>query len=410
MKIIKRIAAFALAAAMLLGICASMTSCKERGNIVASYDGGEIYEGDLVDWQSYFLGFYYQNIIKSENPTAEIQQVLDLTTKAVLQTKIFKDILEKEDILVLKDSDIKQRANEIIEELNEDEELKKLGGYDHWKKYYGVSKNFIYDYAEYVMITECIESYIMSREENKITDEDVRDYWNKNASEFLITPSYILDVIIVVVENSKLGDPAAWESAKAEAQGYLDRLKNGEKYDDVKIAALQNTVDTDIFNAYSVRDRLAISDCEGFEDIDRLLAEAKEVLDGFAEESKIELVEYPDITNENEYRLWFDNVNIHNEIYVKNAILNMEVGDCVSEPIKFINGYEIFRYAEKDENLMFQTPEVNDEVYQRCYDAVYDERWDAGAGPAVTSFEEKMYKDYNVDIKFSYVDAYNGTT
>ena len=92
-----------------------------------------------------------------------------------------------------------------------------------------------------------------------------------------------------------------------------------------------------------------------------------------------------------------------NEFYTKHALLNLDVGETIDEPIRHISGYEIIKLVEMSDKTEFQRPENNPEVYQDVYESLYAEMWNGGKGTSVEKFEKFLQEKYNVSIVYSYL-------
>ncbi|MBQ0125980.1 MAG: hypothetical protein KBS59_06655 [Clostridiales bacterium] len=401
MKLFKKILCLALAVAMLAAVCLALDSCKEKdkGRLLATYKGGEIYEKDVEDWQNYFLIENLSTVANADDYVAAINDINDSTTAFVAQYKAFRCLLEDEKIFSFTDSDVKAFAERLISEF--DVQLEEKGGYGYWKKTYGVSDNFIYDFAEEQLVSAFLEDYVMDH--FGVTDELITDYWEKHAIDYLTVPSYKFEVIMVAVADDDKANVTAWDEAKATAERYIARLNAGESFDTVRTDAIANSKNAAASRTYSVSDSVAISSCEGFEDLNQNLAEVAEFIEKLKETSETELVEYADPNGDaSEYAFWFQYCNIYNELYVKNSLLNMTIGEVCENPIRHIAGYEIIKLTEIDENIAFLRPENDEAVYKDVYDRLYIELWADGAGTSAQAFASQLAQDYEINIEYSY--------
>ena len=293
MNKIKKIVCLVLAAVTVFSVCAVFASCEKRksGKLLATYSGGEIYESDVADWQNYFRIERLNDIYNADDQEAKIAEVDDETTLFYVNLKAFKKLLEDKGLATFSESSLKKYAEEVLIPAL-DEQYEKNGGYQFWLKSYSVSKNFIYDYAKEQLVTAYLEKYVMST--YGVTDELIYEYWDANAYKYVVVPSYIFNVIMVSVATDDKADPEAWEAAKAEAQGYIDRIKAGEDFDAVKAEAIEKSKNTNSSKAYSVEDSVPFTDCAGFEDKEENLAAIEEYINAYSEAAKIKLVEYAD--------------------------------------------------------------------------------------------------------------------
>ena len=398
----RKIISIVLAVLTVFSVCATFLSCEKasRGTLLATYDGGKVYESDVADWQNFFRIENISDIYNAENQDAMIAEVDDATTAFYVKLKAFRKLLEDKGIATITDSSIKQYAEEMIIPALE-EKYADNGGYEFWRKSYNVSKNFVYDYAEEQIVTAYLEKYVMSV--YGVTEQMIYDYWDANAYKYIVVPSYIFDVIMVSVASEDKADPEAWEAAKAEAQGYIDRIKAGEDFADVKADAIKNSKNSASSEVYSVKDSVPYTECNGFEDKEENLAYIDDYIKAYSEAYNVNLVEYADENgNAKEYALWFGYCNMLNEFYTKYSLLNLEVGETIDEPIRHIEGYEIIKLVEKSDKTEFQNPRTNETVYNDINDTLYEQLWDDGNGSAVDEFEEQLEKDYNIKIEYKY--------
>ena len=406
MKILKKAVAFILLATMLLASCQLFVSCgdeePDKGQLLATYSGGEIYESDVKDWKQLLYYTYFDNIMKAEDQKGEFYAVFDLATSYVVKMKAFEKLLADNGYKTFSETAIKKEAEEIIKSLNEEFE----GGYDAWKKGYRLSDDFIYSYAELQLVSSEMEKYIMSRY-GIITDEMINEYWTNYAGDYVQVPSYYFDNIIVSLPKSEMAGEAAWEEIKAEAQSYIDRINAGEDFEMVKQDAISKSRYATAARLYSIAASLRKGECEGFDDLEAILEDNKRIVNALCEELKVQFVEYADPNGDkDEYEVWYDFVNMNNEASVKNALLNLEEGEVWATPIMSVFGYQIVKLTKSDENVYFRNPTDYPDVYQDVYNKLYAQLWNEGEGPAVKEFEKDLIKDYKIEIVYSYVSEY----
>ena len=406
----KKIVCLLLAAIMTLSACAMFASCEKdnKGELLATYDGGEVYESQVLDWQSYFLMENIKEISQSDDYQAKIAEVNDNTTEFYVQLKAFRKLLADKGIATITDETIKKYAEEVvIPSINDS--TSNSGGYEAWCKSYNVSENFANDLAENSLVAMYLEKYVM--EKYGVTEQLIYDYWDIYSYKYVIVPSYIFDVIMVCVADEDKTDAEAWDAAKAEAEGYIARIKAGEDFAAVKADAIENSKNANPAKIYSVKDSVAMTDCIGFEDKEANLANIEEYFASVTEESKVKLVEYADPSgDEDEYALWFSYCNMLNEFYTKYSLLNLGEGETIDEPIRHIEGYEIIKLTEKNDKTEFQNPRTNTDVYNDIYETLYEQMWDGGNGTSVEKFYTDLKEDYHITVVYSYVSNYTKTT
>lgn len=410
MKITKRIICLSLVVLTLAVLCLTFASCdngKDKGELLATYKGGEVYESDLEDWQNYFLVVNASSIMEADDAQAAILEELDSVTSFYVKMKTFRQYLSDEGVVTLTDDDLK--AAEKLYKAQIESDYSSRGGYEYWLVTFNVSEDFISSYSEIQLLTTYLEKYVM--DEYGVTDEMIQDYWNKNAYKYLVEPSYIFDTIFVPVAEEDRGDADAFAAAKAEAQGYIDRILGGEAFADVKADALKNSKDANTSEVYSIEDSVAKTACSDYEDLEARLKEAKDYVDSVKEEKGTEFVEFANPNgNQKQYELWFNYCNKENQAYVKNFLVTSEIGDVTAEPIRHLLGYEVLMLTKISEDVEFQNPTDNKEIYDEIYQIIYDSLWNEGEGASVQALELQLADNYDIEIKFSYLDDYNETT
>lgn len=409
MKILKKAVAFILLATMLLASCQLFVSCgdeePDKGQLLATYSGGEIYESDVKEWQTFMFHLCIDDVMQASDKKEALYSVFDRATDYVVKMMAFKDLLSKEGLLTVTDNGVKLYAEELIKEINDDFD----GGYEKWKKIFEVSDDFIYQYAETQLLSVEMEKYVMSKY-GVITDEMVNEYWKLHAGDYVQVPKYYFDNIIVSLPKSEMAGETAWEEIKAEAQSYIDRINAGEDFETVKQDAISKSRYATAARLYSNETTVNKTDCVGFEDVEALIAENKEAVDLYCEEFEITFVEYADPNgNKDQYEAWYNLVNMNNEAYVKNALLNLEAGELWQTPIMSVFGYQIMKMTKIDEGdeVYFRKPSEYPEVKADIESKLYQQLWDSGDGPSVDEFEEDLIKDYDIKTVYSYSTEYS---
>lgn len=415
MKIFKRIICAVLVLATVFAACIAFSACGKkdtRGNLVATYKGGEIYESDLSDWQLYFLQENIDEIISAGAglaTSAEItaamdkkrNEILDKATDYVIQIKLAKAYIKDNGIADISDSSISAYAENVKSKI--EEEYASKGGYEYWKSTVcgGVSDNFIVQCAEAEMVLNYMEQCAMAL--SPVTEDMVVEYWRLNRDKYVVAPYYKFDVIIVPLAENSRGGEDDWDAAKAEAQGYIDRIKAGESFEDVKADAISKSKDPSISKFYSVPDTVLPSEADGFVDKEARLNEIAATIEVLKEENDTNFVEYADPKGDaDEYDLWYVYCNLINQLYSKHYAATLEVGEVNDEPFLFVGGYEIIQVIESNHDVTFLDPLTNDNVYSEIYQLIYNELWSKGSGSSVDAFIDKLYKDYEAKVTYRY--------
>lgn len=414
MKVFKKSIGVILVLAMICALCAAFSSCKKdepQNNLVATYKGGEIYENDLADWQTYYLNKNVDEIISAgaektspEEVSAAMEQkrneILDKTTDYVVQVKIVKSYIQENKIAEISDQTIKNYAEKMKSEI--EDQYKDNGGYEYWRDVVcgKVSDNFIIQMSEADIVMNYVERCAM--ELSPVTDELIMDYWRLHQSEYIVTPSYKFEALIVPIADGSNGGEADWAAAKAEAQGYIDRLTAGESFETVKEDALNNSKNPNISKFYSVSDSVDAIEADYFINTEERLAEVEAMIKAVTDQG-LEFVEYADPKgNKDEYELWYYYCGLMNQLYTKHYAATLGIGEVNPEPFLFVNGYEIIKITEHISEAYFLNPETNENVYNEIYNTLYNELWEDGSGSSVDAFMEKLYLDYDVKTVYRY--------
>lgn len=409
MKTIKKISCAIIVFALALTMCLGLASCgkKRGGTLLATYKGGEVYSSELLEWQSYFFYENIDDILSQSDMNAALNARNDQTTKFYVQMKAFRKLLEDKGILKLTEKGIKEYAKELKATFEEEYKGVKagVGGYDFWKSVYHVSDDFINSYAEYELVSAQTEKYVMGN--YGVTDEMIKEYWELHAVDYLDVPSYVFDIILVTVDETKMADADEWARAKAEAESYIKRINAGESFDAVKEDAIKNSTSEKIAKAYSHTEKVSKADCSHFTDLESVIEDINKTRDEFAEKNKVNFVENADPNGDKkEWALWYDYCNLINEATIKHTMPTLEIGQTNSEPIKAIMGYQIVKLVEITDDAAFIDPFKNEEVYNEIYNIIYADRWASGGGVAVDEFIADLEADYEIEIKYSYYEQY----
>ena len=409
MKTFKKSMGFAIACVLVVAVLLGVSSCgkKRGGTLLATYKGGDVYSSELLDWQNYFVYENMEELLKEEDISAALNARNDKTTEFYVQMKAFRQLLEDKGLLKLSDKGIKEYAEELIYAFNEEfkDNSKKVSGYEYWKSVYHVSDDFINSYAEYILVSEQTEKYVMGN--YGVTDEMIKDYWERNAVNYLDVPSYVFEIIVVAVDPEKESDADEWARAKAEAEGYIARIKAGESFDSVKEDAIKNSKSPVIAQAYSRKDRISKTEAAVFTDLDAEIERITKSREDYAAENNIKVVDYADSNGDSkEWALWYAYCNTVNEATIKYVVPRLSIGETADEPIRAIMGYQIVRLEEITDNTAFVSPFEDVDVYNEIYGIIYAERWASGGGEAVDDFLAALTEEYDIKIVYSYYDEY----
>lgn len=412
MKIFKSIICIVL----VLAFACAFIGCEKKPNrkddILLATIGGteEIWANDIVNWQNYMIGQAYDSyadLESEEEIVLKIAEIMDNATLYVAQMKCLeKELVKKGYMQPVTDEDVEQKKAELIAFF--DELYKDDGGYQAFLKSMDLTEDFMKDYARVQLSLMKLESYV--KFEYPITDDMIIEYWEAYMYKYLVTPSYVINTIAVTVADSDLGNKEAWDEAKAEAESILARLKNGENFGTVQEEYLKNSKNPDKAALFSSRSEISKDSCREFEDLEYCLKESEAIVKAACEQNKINFVEYASPTgDENEYSVWFMHLNTRNEAFIKNGLLNAKEGDLL-DVIPYVYGYEIVLYESTTDDLYFDDPRENPEVYNEIYEELWDIIWAEGSGTGVEATLSQLEKDYGIEIKYSYYDVTKAKT
>lgn len=218
MKTAKRIICFILAATFVV---LGLASCKKKGILLATYDGGKIYENDVKELSNYLYAYYY-GMIEEGTTTADV--VAKLAVERAVMDRLYELEL-KEYKMKVDEAEVKEEGDNIKSVI----EAQYEGGWKQYASDVGVSEDFCYVYGRGAVVQEMVENSILFGD--AITDEALKEYYRINGLDYLIYPSYEYTGMLIEVKDP--ADLTEWNSKKAEAQAYLDRILSGEDFDKV---------------------------------------------------------------------------------------------------------------------------------------------------------------------------------
>ncbi len=206
-----KIFALVLCMAMLVLFAAS---CGASDTVVLSYkgDNGETYtlsEAEyafLMKYRKYeiFASYGYSSSLDVDEfwiTDSGDNKTLDATvTASVLETAksvvIERYLMEKYGLSLDNDADIKKELDEAV--ANVKEAAKKLGGGGAFKRYWGYTTDELINYNRMILTSQMVSEYLYDDEKGieKITDEQLNEYYTENYKQYLI-------ILINTKENIK---------------------------------------------------------------------------------------------------------------------------------------------------------------------------------------------------------------
>ena len=382
MKKTIKIISLILAVALIAGI---LVSCKKKrtGILLATYDGkdeydGKVYSGDedLVNWLQYLNQYYYDYL---EDGTISKEAFGEVVIQTVL--------LHRLEELDLKDQDITVSEEEIKEifeynKLNFDEFYD--GGFEEAKKAYGLDDDFWMQYARYRVITNIIiDDQLLKL---NVSESELKEYFSNNYGNYIQKAGY--DYTAVFVEVKDVTDDAEWTTEKANAQAYIDRIKAGEKFEDVYSEILKKY---SVENGYTQASyasgfgTVELSKVADVTDLEEALAKASENFPKADRTADKESEEYKD------YMRYLSTCMGIEQSY---AMKNMQIGEIYPTPIRTPFGWMILRLDEFREKSIYPLfDDVSAQVYaDYCQELVEN-------NTILTKYKESLFNKYNIKIE-----------
>ncbi|MBQ9510387.1 MAG: peptidyl-prolyl cis-trans isomerase [Clostridia bacterium] len=382
MKKFIKILSLILAVALMAGV---LVSCKKKrtGILLATYDGKDAYDGkvysgdeDLANWMQYLTGYYYDYI---EDGSLSNQQFGKLIVNTVVLHRV-EDLDMQARGITIADEDIKEMFD--YNKLNFDEYYE--GGFEQFKKDSGLDDDFWMSMARYNVIENIIREDQLLAED--IGDDELRAYFNNNFANYMKKAGY--DYTAIFVEVNDVSDETEWNGEKANAEAYLSRIKDGEKFEDI-FNEIKEKYSTE--NGYSQSNyasgfgTVELTNVAQIDDLEKALEDVKEKYPNADRNAEKSSEAYAD------YLRYLSACMGMEQSY---AMAHMNVGDVYPTPIATPIGWMILRletYREKNEYPSFE--EMRYQVYLDYCDELME------SNELMSKYKELVFAKYNVNVE-----------
>lgn len=382
-----------LAVLMLAGVlCSCKDKNEDRGILLATYDGGDVYSNDkaVIDWTNYNYGYYYDYL---EEGTMTNQDVAQITVWSVVYPIIMEADLKEKGITITEEA-----VREMFDynKLNYDEYYNDgEGGFEKFKEDSGLDDDFFMLFARRQVIESTASEYLLANAE--VSDEDLLWYYNQNFSDYSEPAGYNFSVLVIEVLD--LASDEEWAAKKTEAQGYIDRLVKDESYDDIKAEILKKYTSEDGYSqTQNVIGSYAVTESELFRNVDEI--KNKEELAETLEEAGSA---YPTRDknadkDSDQYEAYLKYLTLCGQIAQSYAIKNLENGQVYSDPIMFQAGWSVIRFDGYNEKTYYPTlDEVRYDVYKDYLRYLSEE------GTLMKDYGNELMEKYHFVIEEFYV-------
>ena len=213
MKKILKTVCLLLSTVIFIGV---FVSCGKGKYVVAVYNHDkEVYQSEVDDIINYYVNEYWKTGMSESEKT----KIKSSAVNVFVQYRLIEEDLKKDGFRIEKKV-LNDRYR--IEKAKIEENFE--GGYQAWRKTYGVSARFLKEEVRRMLLREkCYENI---RSELEITDDILKNYMSDHAVDYLNPSGYGWTMIFREVKD--ISDETECAAAKAEAQAYIAKLRSGE--------------------------------------------------------------------------------------------------------------------------------------------------------------------------------------
>lgn len=357
---LRRILCFVIALAMIVLVCASCNGNNDKPDpdregqiIVATWNKGNIWSGDIAEWVNYFYATYYSAIQSGQATTDDIMR---LAINAYCLVPLLEDYL-KEIGQPVSEEDINMAVVSYITDI--DMEYEEEGGYDYWKAGIGVTDSFITQLVKYGIYNNNVREYLV--ENDDISEEDLRAYFDENSMSYATPVGYIFSTALCEVLD-KTNDEE-WNAAFEDAKSFIAKAQSGTAFTDVQAEVKAKYTEENgyiLVPYYTTDGVLSKIDLDGmpkFDDLDKYLEElevkyTEKGMDRTADKQSDEYKYY------DEYLFYVYQGTV---AYIfRNKLL--ELGETYGTPILSPNGWMIVEYDSYNNNPWANYEDVKEQV------------------------------------------------
>lgn len=368
---LKRILCLIIALVMVVLVCASCNGNGEKTDpdregqiIVATWNKGNIWSGDVFEWVNYFYSLYYSDIQGGVRTTKDI---LELSIRAYCLVPLLENYLKEIGKTVSEDA-IEVGVLQMM--MNLDELYSEEGGFEYWKNGVGVTDNFIYDYVKYGIYNSAVREYLV--ENYDVSEEKLVEYFNENSMDYATPVGYVFNTALCeVLDQSK---DEEWDTVFEDAKSFIAKAKSGTSFSDIQdeIKAKYTTEDGYVlvpyYTTYGTLTKVDLDSMPKFDDLDKYIEELKakyteKGMDRTAEKTSAEYGYY------DEYMFYVYQGTV---AYIfRNKLL--EIGETYETPIQHPEGWMIVEYDSYNSNPWAKYEDVKEQVKSDYLESIQDQ-------------------------------------
>lgn len=357
-------------------IAAMFVSCKkDKGEIIAVYNDTPVYEADVEELLSYKMA----TELAGGATESELQTLLEEAVTTYVQFLMLELDLKEQGIKV-DESYVNKEFEAAKEELDKSFE----GGYSAWTEAYGVSEDFLKEELRRYILAEMY--YDLAEEKLEIAEDEIKAYYNANASKYFRGKGYNWSVLFREVKD--ITDETECQTAKNEAQEYIYRINEGKMtWDEVETQLLERFTEEDgygkaaYFNGENFTYNTSVIKID---DLDAYLAGLDETYkerdENAAEDSEA-------------YELYMEYIGKCFEAETYYALQNLNAGEIYEKPIKNFVGYAIIRLdSYTEESYFIPLDDVREEITEELMSTKIEESF--------VAYLEELETKYSVSYLF----------
>ena len=356
---------------MVVLVCASCNGNGEKTDpdregqiIVATWNKGNIWSGDVFEWVNYFYSLYYSDIQGGVRTTKDI---LELSIRAYCLVPLLENYLKEIGKTVSEDA-IEIGVLQMM--MNIDEQYSEEGGFEYWKNGVGVTDNFIYDYVKYGIYNSAVREYLV--ENYDVSEEKLVEYFNENSMDYATPVGYIFNTALCEVLDQS--NDEEWNTVFEDAKSYITKANSGTSFSDIQdeIKAKYTTEDGYVlvpyYTTYGTLTKVDLDSMPKFDDLDKYIEELKakyteKGMDRTAEKTSAEYGYY------DEYMFYVYQGTV---AYIfRNKLL--EIGETYETPIQHPEGWMIVEYDSYNSNPWAKYEDVKEQVKSDYLESIQDD-------------------------------------
>ena len=263
---------------MVVLVCASCNGNGEKTDpdregqiIVATWNKGNIWSGDVFEWVNYFYSLYYSDIQGGVRTTKDI---LELSIRAYCLVPLLENYLKEIGKTVSEDA-IEIGVLQMM--INIDEQYSEEGGFEYWKNGVGVTDNFIYDYVKYGIYNSAVREYLV--ENYDVSEEKLVEYFNENSMDYATPVGYIFNTALCEVLDQS--NDEEWNTVFEDAKSYIAKANSGTSFSDIQDEIKAKYTEEDGYTLVPIHTtdgtitKVFLDSAPKFDDLDKYIEELK---------------------------------------------------------------------------------------------------------------------------------------